>query len=176
MTKKLEETFNLPPLKEVLNHTPRDALAEAAAKNGHDPDNSDIIEVNAKLTDTFALADKIDNALPEVTGMESLDRDMDAYASKAMETFDTLIDLGHNMEDRHAANVFDVASKMMKNAIEAKTAKLEKKLKMIELQIRKAKLDSEKDPDETTIIPGDGHLVTDRNAILDAIANRIKDK
>ena len=120
MTKNLEETFNLPPLKEVLNHTPRDALADAAAKNGHDPDNSDIIEVNAKLTDTFALADKIDNALPEVTGMESLDRDMDAYALKAMETFDTLIDLGHNMEDRHAANVFDVASKMMKNAIEAK--------------------------------------------------------
>ena len=84
MTKKLEETFNLPPLKEVLNHTPRDALADAAAKNGHDPDHSDIIEVNAKLTDTFALADKIDNALPEVKGMESLDRDMDAYASKAM--------------------------------------------------------------------------------------------
>ena len=47
---------------------------------------------------------------------------------------------------------------------------------MIELQIRKAKLDSEKEPDETTIIPGEGHIVTDRNAILDAIANRIKDK
>ena len=176
MTKKLEETFNLPPLKDVLNHSPQDALAEAAAKNGHDPNTTDVAEINVELTNTLAIADKIDNALPEVTGMESLDRDMDAYASKAMETFDTLVDLGHNMEDRHAANVFDVASKMMKNAIEAKTAKLDKKLRMIELQIRKAKLDTEKDPDETTIIPGDGHVVTDRNAILDAIANRIKDK
>jgi hypothetical protein len=37
-------------------------------------------------------------------------------------------------------------------------------------------LDTDKDPGETTIIPGDGHVVTDRNAILDAIANRIKDK
>ena len=176
MTKKLEETFNLPPLKDVLNHSPQDALAEAAAKNGHDPNTTDVAEINVELTNTLAIADKIDNALPEVTGMESLDRDMDAYASKAMETFDTLVDLGHNMEDRHAANVFDVASKMMKNAIEAKTAKLDKKLRMIELQIRKAKLDTEKDPDETTIIPGEGHIVTDRNAILDAIANRIKDK
>tara|TARA_B100001765_G_C19329327_1_gene261018 strand:+ start:7 stop:537 length:531 start_codon:yes stop_codon:yes gene_type:complete len=176
MTKKLEETFNLPPLKDVLNHSPQDALAEAAAKNGHDPNTTDVAEINVELTNTLAIADKIDNALPEVTGMESLDRDMDAYASKAMETFDTLVDLGHNMEDRHAANVFDVASKMMKNAIEAKTAKLDKKLRMIELQIRKAKLDTDKDPGETTIIPGEGHIVTDRNAILDAIANRIKDK
>ena len=176
MTKKLEETFNLPPLKDVLNHTPQDALAEAAAKNVHDSNTTDVAEINVELTNTLAIADKIDNALPEVTGMESLDRDMDAYASKAMETFDTLVDLGHNMEDRHAANVFDVASKMMKNAIEAKTAKLDKKLRMIELQIRKAKLDTDKDPVETTIIPGDCHVVTDRNAILDAIANRIKDK
>ena len=32
---------------------------------------------------------------------------MDAYATKAMETFEDLVDLGKNVEDRHAAPIFD---------------------------------------------------------------------
>ena len=88
-------------------------------------------------------ADKIDQALPAVRDLESLDKDMDEYAQQAMDAFKDLMDLGQNVEDRHAAPVFDSASKMMTNAITAKTAKMDKKLKMIEMQMRKRKLDLE---------------------------------
>ena len=84
---------------------------------------------------------RTDAALPMVTGLEELDREMDEYAAKAIQTFDELVDLGKNVEDRNAAPVFDSASKMLTAALQAKQAKMDKKLKMLELQMRQRKLD-----------------------------------
>ena len=70
-----------------------------------------------KMKEQLDIADKIDSALPMVRDLETLDSDMDNYAGQAMNAFKDLMDLGQNVEDRHAAGVFDVASKMMTNAI-----------------------------------------------------------
>jgi len=126
MSKKIEEVFNM-----ASPETPAQTTAE---ETGFD------LESMQQALDT---ADKIDQALPAVRDLESLDKDMDEYAQQAMDAFKDLMDLGQNVEDRHAAPVFDSASKMMTNAITAKTAKMDKKLKMIEMQMRKRKLDLE---------------------------------
>jgi len=126
MTKKLEDEFNLPPMSYTEPDTGEEVTTEFTTTD---------------IMDAIGAADKIDAALPQVTGLDSLDKDMDEYAQKAMSTFDDLVSLGNNVEDRHAAMIFDTASKMMTNAITAKTAKMDKKLKMIELQMRKSKLD-----------------------------------
>lgn len=126
MSKKIEEVFNM-----ASTETPAHTTAE---ETGFD------LESMQQALDT---ADKIDQALPAVRDLESLDKDMDEYAQQAMDAFKDLMDLGQNVEDRHAAPVFDSASKMMTNAITAKTAKMDKKLKMIEMQMRKRKLDLE---------------------------------
>ena len=62
---------------------------------------------------------------------------------------------------------------MLKNAIDAKAAKMDKKLKMIELQIKKAKLDQDTDAEAAkgVSIPGDGFIVTDRNSLLEKLKN-----
>ena len=64
-----------------------------------------------------------------------------------------------------------VAGTMLKNAIDAKSAKLDKKLKMIELQLKKQKLDQETNEDTGVNIPGDGFIVTDRNSLLEKLKN-----
>jgi hypothetical protein len=113
--------------------------------------------------------------------METHDKDMDNYAAKAMEAFKTLMDLGANVDDRNAAAVFDVAGKMMTNAIAAKTAKMDKKLKMIELQMRKAKLDLDtrkvdaalkEEKDEP--YEGKAEEFEDRNSLINAVIDRMK--
>jgi len=129
MNKKIEEVFNMG--NDALNPPPPQTIEE---ETGFD------LESMQQALDT---ADKIDQALPAVRDLESLDKDMDEYAQQAMDAFKDLMDLGQNVEDRHAAPVFDSASKMMTNAITAKTAKMDKKLKMIEMQMRKRKLDLE---------------------------------
>ena len=78
-------------------------------------------------------AEKIDRALPQVTGLDAEDKDMDTYATEAMKSYQDLMNLGMNVEVRHSGKLFEVASTMLKNAVEAKNAKLEKKLRMVEL-------------------------------------------
>ena len=61
------------------------------------------------------------------------------------------------------------------NAIEAKTSKTEKKLKMIELQLKKMKLDQDKKTDDGTI-EGEGYVIADRNDILKSFIDKENDK
>jgi len=125
MTKKLEEEFNLPPLKEVLE----------------DLDTEDspvtVVAEREEIFTALKAADKIDQALPTVKGLETNDVDMDSYSNQAEQAFKDLMDLGMNVESRHAGDIFAAAQRMLKNAIEAKTSKADKKLKMIELQLKK---------------------------------------
>jgi len=171
MTKKLEEEFNLPPLKEVL-----DAVEE---------EEEEVEEVMTK-PETLALerdeiftalkaADKIDQALPVVQGLEANDTEMDTYANQAEQAFKDLMDLGMNVEARHAGDIFAAAQRMLKNAIEAKTSKTDKKLKMIELQLKKMKLDQTQKKDDG-MIEGEGYVIADRNDILKSFIDKKNDK
>ena len=75
--------------------------------------------------------------------------------------------LGMNVEPRFASEIFAVASNMLGHAITAKTAKLDKKLKMIDLQLKKARLDQNQDAAPP---PQTGHgVVLSRNELLDRI-------
>ena len=161
MNKKIEDVFDLPPIESQTNSSyPTDQQEEM----GLDFD---------KMQHQLDVADKIDKALPQVRDLEALDADMDNYAGQAMNAFKDLMDLGQNVEDRHAAGVFDVASKMMTNAITAKTAKMDKKLKMVQLQIQKAKFDQ-----QTVKLNGDTPLQGeaeefDRNSLINAVIEKM---
>jgi hypothetical protein len=173
MSKKIEDIFNLPSVNDNSDLYVDDTIPTA---------EFDI----QKLQETLETADKIDQALPAVRDLDALDTDMDNYAEKAMKAFEDLMDLGQNVEDRHAAPVFDSAAKMMTNAITAKTAKMDKKLKMIEMQMRKRKLDleekkielqiakmNEKD-DDNDLIEGAAE-VFDRSSMINDIIKKMKE-
>ena len=125
------------------------------------------------MQEQLDIADKIDSALPMVRDLETLDSDMDNYAGQAMNAFKDLMDLGQNVEDRHAAGVFDVASKMMTNAITAKTAKMDKKLKMVQLQIQKARLDQQGNKPGVEPVQGQAEEFEDRNSLINAVIEKM---
>lgn len=128
MTKKLEELFDLPP--------------STADTDGAVPD---IATTQYAITEIDNAIDKIDAALPGVRDLESSDSDMDELAQMATETFDDLMDLGMQVDSRYASEIFAVAGAMLGHALTAKTAKMNKKLKMIQLQLQKAKLDLDRE-------------------------------
>jgi hypothetical protein len=85
------------------------------------------------------------------------------------------MDLGMNIEPRLAGRIMEVASSMMSNAINAKNVKVDKKLKMIELQLKKMKLDQ--NSDDEVAVTGTGTVVADRNELIKQIlASKDKDK
>jgi agmatine/peptidylarginine deiminase len=62
---------------------------------------------------------------------------------------------------------------MLKNAIDAKSAKVDKKLKMIELQLKKQKMDQDAQggDDKGINLNGDGVIITDRNSLIEKLRN-----
>lgn len=156
MTRKLEELFDLPPSNEEVN-----AAVPALPANR---------ETLAALDETI---DKIDEALPAVKGLDATDTEMDELASLATNSYKDLMDLGMQVDSRFASEIFSVASNMLGHAITAKTAKLDKKLKMVDLQMKKMRLDQqqqEKDPEGAAQV---GHgVVLSRNDLLERIINK----
>jgi len=157
MTRKLEELFDLPPTTEEVE-TAVPSIAE----------NRTIIQ------NLDAAIDKIDAALPAVRGLESTDTEMDELAGLATGSYKDLMDLGMQVDSRFASEIFSVASNMLGHAITAKTAKLDKKLKMIDLQMKKMRLDqqqADKDPDGAAAQQGQGHVLS-RNELLERILGK----
>jgi hypothetical protein len=160
MTKKLEELLNLPESKKIIkDEEKKQAKAELAKSQ---PLLRDISEF-----------DKISAALPQVKGLgDASDTEFDALAQRATDAYDDLMDLGMNVEARYSGRIFEVAGTMLKNAIDAKSAKMDKKLKIIELQLKKAKLDQDANTaDEGISLQGDGVIITDRNSLLEKLKN-----
>ena len=134
MTRKLEELFDLPP--------------SGCDSETTEPESIPATQIALKEID--ATIDKIDQALPAVRGLDASDAEMDELATKAQETFDNLMDLGFNVDSRYSSEIFAVASTMLGHALTAKTAKLNKKLKMVELQLKKARMDADTAGDTPT--------------------------
>jgi hypothetical protein len=127
MTKKLEELFDLAPsVEKTADPTPQPAQ-----------------DLRTQLQNLDATIDKVDAALPGVRGLESSDQEMDGLAELAQDSYKDLMDLGMQVDSRFASEIFSVASNMLGHAITAKTAKLDKKLKMIDLQMKKMRLDQQ---------------------------------
>lgn len=118
---------------------------------------------------------EIDQALQQAKQIqrdyESLDHydqhdvEMDNLAGMAIKAHQDLQDLGMNVEVRHAGEIFSSSSQMLKIAVDAKNNKVEKKLKLLKLQLEKMRIDkmpgNEKEPGfEGTAIQ------IDRNEIL----------
>lgn len=150
MTRKLEELFDLP---------------------SSEPETDSVPAVNETRSTLIAIdnaIDKIDAALPAVRDLDASDSEMDELASKATKTFDDLMDLGMNVDSRFASEIFSVASNMLGHAITAKTAKMNKKLKMIELQMKKMKLDKDMAGEEGPGETAQGQILN-RNDLLERL-------
>jgi len=160
MTKKLQELFELP---------------EEDSRNLATP----IPEYAREITrETITNLEKIENALPQIRGLETADIEMDSLADLAQNSYKDLMDLGMQIDSRYSSEIFNVAGTMLGHAITAKTAKVNKKLKMLELQLKKAALDqkiSAKNEEVDATPLGEGKLL-DRNELLKLLATKTTDK
>jgi len=163
MTKKLEEMLNLADNEDIV-------------ENSKSKKETAIIEQEDTFRD-IAEFDKIASALPAVKGLGELaDKELNEVADKAMQAYEELMDLGMNVESRYSGRVFEVAGGMLKTSLDAKVAKLDKKLKMVELQLKKEKMDRDAGQGDGDFVNGEGYVVTDRNSLLERLKGMNNDK
>ena len=160
MTKKLEKLLNLPENSKELDKTPVKKPKKEII-NVRDPGE----------------LDKITAALPQVSGLgEMADEELNDVADKAMQAFEDLMDLGMNVEGRYSGRIFEVANAFLKTGLEAKIAKVDKKLKMVDMQIKKEKMDRDTSSSVADLTNGEGFIVTDRNSLLEKLKKQNPDK
>ena len=164
MTRKLEELFDFPPSQEELPSE----------------DKISIEDTKSALAEIDNTIDKIDAALPAVKDLDASDNEMDDLAAKAVESYDNLMDLGMQVDSRYAAELFAVAGAMLGHALTAKTTKLNKKLKMIDLQLKKLKMDNDqaraaKNGDDPEVETAHGQILN-RNDLLERLIAINKDQ
>jgi len=140
---KLEDTFELPRLEDVLadNQIPEAVVEQAKA-----------LEKDYKDKDHFELHDE----------------EMDEISEVALEYGKTLHDLGMSVEVKNAGEIFTASSNMIKIALDARNLKMEKKLKLLKLELDRLKLDRSM-PEANETIEAENVKVLDRNQLLDQI-------
>lgn len=150
MTDKLKEFFNLPD----------DSVTQEI--------KAQVQESRAVLTEIDSVLGRIDVALPTVKDLNDSDQELDELADMAKTRFQDLMDLGFNVDSRFAGEIFGVASNMLGHAISARTAKLNKKLRVVELQLKKARLDQQNKNEPTDLPLGQGQILS-RNELLEKL-------
>ena len=167
MTKKLEDLLNLPDSKDLIDK----AETQEQEQKQYEVEQAETLRDMAEF-------DKITSALPQVKGLGDMaDKELNEVADKAMQAYDDLMDLGMNVESRYSGRVFETAGGMLKTSLDAKVAKLDKKLKMIELQLKKEKMDKDSTgTGDGDMVNGAGYVVTDRNSLLEKLKGIDKDK
>jgi hypothetical protein len=164
MTKKLEEILNLPTF------TDEDSPTVEEAKVFIEENREMIAQVDTAI-------DKLDAAMPSVRALDASDDEMDELAAYAKSKAEDMMDLGLNVDPRFAGVILQTASSMLGMAITAKTAKIDRKLRTLQLQMQKAKLDHQIAKDNAkgeggTATPVEGKgIVLDRNELLKQILN-----
>jgi len=109
--------------------------------------------------------------LEELLNLETTEHTA-ATPVKAEAAYDDLMDLGMNVEVRYAGRIFEVAASMMGNAITAKTNKIDKKLKSVDLQLKKLKIDNDAGNEQDGVINGAAYVITDRNELLKKLSGK----
>jgi hypothetical protein len=138
MTKQLEKVFDLPDM------------------------------TKEEMEDALTVADNVTREMRAIDPKSDdvLDTEIDGIATKAMNSYEDLMNLGMNVEARFAAPIFDSASKMLGHAVTAKLGKAQKKLKEAELKLKAIKMgemDKDGDPQEITA------TVWDRNQLIKSL-------
>lgn len=151
INKKLEKEFDLMPLNIDENN-----------------ENNSLEKITPQSMEIYEKLDKINSALPIVNDLES-DKELDELAAYGIQAHKDLMDLAVNVEQRFCGEIASAAGNMLGHAIDARVNKLKKKLKMVELQIKKQIADQREKSNDNTTDPKDlnseGHLM-DRNELL----------
>lgn len=151
INRQLENLFDLPPVG--LPETPPEAVAQ------------DIVAQDQANEAYADMQKRVDAALPQVSGIQHNDSEMDDIAAEAMQTYRDIKDLAMNVEARHAAELLQVAAGLLQTALDAKIKKTEGKLRTVSLQLQALRTQA-KQAQSGGVIETQGAVVGNRNQIM----------
>lgn len=148
MTKKIEETLNLPHIKDLID-----------------------VEVNDDITiEDLEIDTSIICTVEDVDGIIEHGKEMEQIYTAAMKAHEDASDLAYNVENRHTSDILEQSAKYLEIAMTASQSKADAKLKALKLKmdIEKMHMTNKKNKLEGVIEEQkpDGSFVANRNDLL----------
>lgn len=158
MSRRLEDLINIPSIndmKEAIDKT--EELSAAIDQSGVE----------------FTLNEKLEAALPIVADIMAHDSDMDDIAKKAIDSYNDLCDMADNTPAMYSGKIYEVAANMLRTAMDAREAKLQKKLRIVEMQLKKLRIDKVRDESGSSDSGANSNSNTfDRNELLELLKSK----
>lgn len=126
--------------------------------------SSDNITVD-EISQALDHATELEKEFKKIDSFDAHDKEMDEIASLAKTSYEDLFEIASNTEIRYAAEIFAVSNNMLKLVLDAKNSKIDKKLKLLRLQIDKMRVDKMAAADNANTVNSSA-VVLDRNEIL----------
>lgn len=163
MTKGLSDAFGIPHLDDIMAEEEIDFKAETT-KIVSPPD--------ADFSGQIAALEELDKKLKAEEGIDHA-KAMDEVFEETLEHSRNLMDLGYNTDERSRRGIFEIATSMYKNAMDAKNSKRDAQLKLMKLIQDQRKQDFEElkwRAERGENLPATGAaaatLVEDRNELI----------
>lgn len=179
--KGITDMLNMPHLDEVLAENGVDYKENALPEELPEPE-----QAVATTGDPGALMAALDQSLKTLEGSDHA-KAMDDIYRETLEHSRTLMDLGFNVDERSRRGIFEIATAMYKNALDAKNSKRDAQLKLMKLMLdqRKQEFDEKKwkaERGESVTLPGDDPVATaqvrereeDRNELIKQMRAELK--
>lgn len=121
-------------------------------------------EIQAALAETKNLKQQL-RQIPDILEKEN---EIDNIANNAAKYFEDIMDKAFNTEDRFAPELFNAANSMLKTALDGKNSIVNAKLKLLDLELKKRKLENDfaNAGPQSREVNGQSVTVTDRNSLL----------
>lgn len=107
--------------------------------------------------------------LQQIPDILDKEQEIDDIANDAAKYFEDIMDKAFNTEDRFAPELFNAANSLLKTALDGKNAIINAKLKLLDLELKKRKLEQDfakSGGPREQVINGQSITVTDRNSLL----------
>ncbi len=123
-------------------------------------------EIKAALAEAKGLKQQL-NQIPDILDKEN---EIDNISNDAAKYFEDIMDKAFNTEDRFASELFNAANSLLKTALDGKSAIVNAKLKLLDLELKKRKMENDfansgGGPQARTV-NGQEVIVADRNSLL----------
>lgn len=167
MTKRIEEVLDLPSLESVLGD---DALS---------PEDQKRIDDITRALESNEI--DIDKHLLDPDGTREHAEEMDQIVDAAMTAHKDAIDMAFNMEPKNAGSIMEPAARFLELSMKAMQAKLDARMKSMEMKMKREKLDHElrKNQEEGVLegeaAPTEAGRLLDRNALLKSAKEKKSD-
>ncbi len=174
MTKGIEDMLNIPHLDDILK-AEKIAFQEEVTR-------TTTPEIDLDAQSQMLAVQEIDNSI-QTTETHDHARAMDEVYAETLEHSRNLMDLGFNTDERSRRGIFEIATSMYKNALDAKNSKRDAQLKLMKLLADQRKQSFEEmkwraERGERVDAPGSAAatatLVEDRNDIIKRLREESK--